>query len=73
MNDDSRKDTSAGNTSTPASELAKQEKQGAQQPADEEIGDYANPDEIQVDGGDNSFVADEDEKTGTSEKKPEAG
>lgn len=73
MNDDLTKDTSAGNTRTPASEQAKQENQGTQQPADEEIGDYANPDAIQVDGGDNSFVADEDEKTATSEKKSDAG
>jgi hypothetical protein len=73
MNDDLTKDTSVGNTSAPAAEQAKQENQSTHQPADEEIGDYANPDAIQVDGGDNSFVADEDEKTGTSEKKPDAG
>lgn len=32
-----------------------------QQPADEEIGDYADPEAVQSDGGDNSFVADKPE------------
>lgn len=66
MNNDSTKGSSSGNTSTPGSG---QDKQGTRQLPDEEIGDYANPDEIQVDGGDNSFVANEDEKPGAAKKK----
>jgi hypothetical protein len=69
MNNDSTKDTSADNTPTPPPEQADQGKQGTHQPADEEIGDYADPNEIQVDGGDNSFIADE---AGANKKKPDA-
>ena len=73
MNDDSTKATSAGNTGKPASEQPEQGNQSTQQPADEEIGDYADPNAVQVDGGDNSFVADVDEKTDSPKKKPDAG
>jgi hypothetical protein len=54
MNDDSKKDTPAVNTETPAPDQPNQGTQETHQPADEEIGDYADPDSVQVDGGDNS-------------------
>jgi len=69
MNDDSTKATSAGTTATPPPEQANQGKQSTHQPADEEIGDYADPDAIQVDGGDNSFIADEAGEEGATKKK----
>jgi hypothetical protein len=46
--------------------------QQTRQPADEEIGDYDDPDMIQVDGGDNSFVAGEGEEKSAAKKKPTA-
>ena len=70
MNDDSTKDTSAANTGKPAPE---QSNQTTQPLADEEIGDYADPNAIQVDGGDNSFIADVDEKKSVPGKKHDAG
>lgn len=72
MNDDSTKDTSADNTATPLPEQANQGNQSTHQPADEEIGDYADPNAIQVDGGDNSFIADEAGEAGATKKKPDA-
>lgn len=72
MSDDSTKDTSADNTATPRPELANQGNQSTHQPADEEIGDYADPNAIQVDGGDNSFIADEAGEAGATKKKPNA-
>jgi hypothetical protein len=72
MNDDSTKDTSADNTATPLSEETKQGNQSTHQPADEEIGDYADPNAIQVDGGDNSFIADEAGEAGATKKKSDA-
>ena len=72
MNDDSKKDTPAVNTETPAPDQPNQGTQETHQPADEEIGDYADPDSVQVDGGDNSFIADEDREAGAA-KKSDAG
>lgn len=69
MNDDSKKDSSADNTATPPPERANQGNQTKHQPADEEIGDYADPNAIQVDGGDNSFIADEASAAGADKKK----
>lgn len=59
-----------GNAQENQESLKKQ--QGTHQPADEEIGDYADPDMIQVDGGDNSFVAGEGEEGSADRKKPDA-
>ena len=72
MNDDSPKDTSAGKTATPAPEQANQGNPSTHQPADEEIGDYADPDAIQVDGGDNSFIADEPGEADATKKKSDS-
>lgn len=73
MNDDSTKDTSADRTATPPPEQANQGNQSTPQPRDEEIGDYADPDAIQADGGDNSFVADEAGEADAAKKKSDAG
>jgi hypothetical protein len=73
MNDDSTKDMSADKTATPPPEQANQGNQSTPQPRDEEIGDYADPDAIQADGGDNSFVADEAGAADAAKKKSDAG
>ncbi|MET0963618.1 MAG: hypothetical protein ABWY05_12505 [Noviherbaspirillum sp.] len=65
MSDNSSKETSAD-------EPAKKGNQRTHQPADEEIGDYADPDAIQADGGDNSFIADEPVEAAVPGKKPAA-
>jgi hypothetical protein len=52
MSDNPNKPASTGDANEQAS------RQGQQQPADEEIGDYADPDAVQSDSGDNSVVAD---------------
>ena len=72
MNDNSRNETFAGGATAQATEKSKKEDQGTRQPADEEIGDYADPDAIQVDGGDNSFIADQPEEAPGAKKKSDA-
>lgn len=62
--------SSNSNANASEADESMKKQQGTQQPADEEIGDYADPDMVQVDGGDNSFVAGEEEEGGAAKKKP---
>ena len=71
MNGNAKKETSDSDAA--ASQQSGNAGQGARQPADEEIGDYADRNAVQVDGGDNSVVADQpEEETGAAKKKPDA-
>lgn len=69
MNNEATTNTSAGRSAPPRPEQADHGSQGTSPPADEAIGDYADPDAIQVDGGDNSFIAEEPAKAEVSPKK----
>ena len=62
--------SSNSNSNASEADESRKKQQGGQQPADEEIGDYPDPDMVQADGGDNSFVAGEEKEGGAAKKKP---
>lgn len=70
MNGKPENQSSNSNANASEADESRKNQQGKPQPADEEIGDYPDPDMVQVDGGDNSFVAGEDEEDGGARKKP---
>lgn len=73
MNNDLQKELPCNKTDAQAATPPGKAEQSRQQPADEEIGDYSDPDAVQVDGGDNSFIADEPKVSDTAKKPSDAG